>query len=116
MTTETGCRAAAEATLRARGGHVRGTGGLTLALAAACVLALPAGGAAAAAAPEFPTRAMRFIVPFAPGGPTDVAARVIGQKMAESWGHPVIVDNRAGAGGNIGMALAAKAPPDGHTV
>jgi tripartite-type tricarboxylate transporter receptor subunit TctC len=87
-----------------------------LVLAVACAAALPAVEAMAAAAADFPVRAMRFIVPFAPGGPTDVAARLIGQKMAESWGHPVVIDNRAGAGGNIGMVLAAKAPPDGHTV
>jgi tripartite-type tricarboxylate transporter receptor subunit TctC len=85
------------------------------ALLATASVAAPAP-AWAAAAPDFPNRAMRFIVPFAPGGPTDVAARIIGQRVAEAWGHPVVVDNRAGAGGNIGMALAAKAPPDGHTV
>ncbi|MBC7778724.1 MAG: tripartite tricarboxylate transporter substrate binding protein [Proteobacteria bacterium] len=65
---------------------------------------------------DYPSRPLRYIVPFAPGGPTDVAARVIGQKMSEGWSQPVVVDNRPGAGGNIGMALAAKAPPDGYTV
>ena len=85
------------------------------ALLIACTM-LPLGGASAAATLEFPTRPMRIIVPFAPGGPTDVAARVIGPKMTEAWGQPVIIDNRSGAGGNLGMALAAKAPPDGHTV
>lgn len=87
-----------------------------LVLAVACTAALPVAEVMAAESADFPVRAMRFIVPFAPGGPTDVAARLIGQKMAESWGHPVVIDNRAGAGGNIGMVLAAKAPPDGHTV
>jgi tripartite-type tricarboxylate transporter receptor subunit TctC len=64
----------------------------------------------------FPTRPVRMIVPFAPGGPTDVIARVIAQKLTESWGHQVVVDNRGGAGGNIGMALAAGALPDGYTM
>jgi len=79
-------------------------------------MALPVAVAEAAEPVSFPSRPMRIIVPFAPGGPTDVAARVIGPKMTEAWGQPVVVDNRVGAGGNIGMALAAKAPPDGHTV
>ncbi len=85
--------------------------GLTLAAALAASMLAPL-----AVAQEYPSRPIRIIVPFAPGGPTDVAARVIGPRMAEAWGQPVVVDNRAGAGGNIGMALAAKAPPDGHTV
>jgi tripartite-type tricarboxylate transporter receptor subunit TctC len=57
-----------------------------------------------------------MIVPFAPGGPTDVIARVVAQKLSEAWGHQVVVDNRAGAGGNIGMGLATQALPDGHTI
>jgi tripartite-type tricarboxylate transporter receptor subunit TctC len=81
----------------------------TLALAA---LAQPAPGAD----PAYPSRPVRMIVPFAPAGPTDVIARVIAQKLGDLWGHQVIVDNRAGAGGNIGMGLAANAPPDGYTV
>ena len=89
--------------------------GVQVALALACAL-LAQAGASAAAASAFPTRPMRIIVPFAPGGPTDVAARVIGPKLSDAWGQPVVIDNRVGAGGNIGMALAAKAPPDGHTV
>jgi tripartite-type tricarboxylate transporter receptor subunit TctC len=113
MTNIDGCLPAAGSASRPRGQRA---GTATLVLAAACIAATSTGDAMAAAAPDYPTRAMRFIVPFAPGGPTDVAARVIGQKMSESWGQPVVIDNRAGAGGNIGMALAAKAPPDGHTV
>jgi tripartite-type tricarboxylate transporter receptor subunit TctC len=71
----------------------------------------------ALAQPEaFPARPMRFIVPFAPGGPVDVVARLIAPRIAEQTGHAVVVDNRPGAGGNIGAALAAKAAPDGHTV
>jgi len=66
--------------------------------------------------PAYPSRPVRMIVPFAPAGPTDVIARVIAQKLGDLWGNQVIVDNRAGAGGNIGMGLAANAPPDGYTV
>jgi tripartite-type tricarboxylate transporter receptor subunit TctC len=57
-----------------------------------------------------------MIVPFAPGGPTDVAGRVVAQKLSEAWKQQVVVDNRAGAGGNIGMGLAANATPDGYTL
>lgn len=68
------------------------------------------------AADSYPTKPVRIIVPFAAGGPNDFIARVIGQKLAETWGHPVVVDNRAGAGGNIGTQLTAKAAPDGYTL
>ena len=57
-----------------------------------------------------------MIVPFPAGGPTDAIARAIGQKLSETWGQPVIVDNRPGAGGNIGTELAAKSPADGYTL
>ena len=73
-------------------------------------------GSSVAAEGAYPTRPVRLIVPFAPGGPTDVIARVIAQKLSEAWGHQVVVDNRAGAGGNIGMGLAATALPDGYTI
>ncbi|MBI4194773.1 MAG: tripartite tricarboxylate transporter substrate binding protein [Betaproteobacteria bacterium] len=69
-----------------------------------------------AAEPQYPSRPVRLIVPFAPGGPTDTIARVIAAKLTESFGQQVVVDNRAGAGGNIGMGLAAGASPDGHTI
>jgi len=68
------------------------------------------------ASDTYPTHTVKMIVPFAPGGPTDVIARVIGQKLSERLGKPFIVENRAGAGGNIGMAAAAGAPPDGYTL
>src|SRR5688572_17879396 len=72
--------------------------------------------AAVAAEQSYPSRPVRMIVPFAPGGPTDVIARVIAQKLSEMWSHQVVVDNRAGAGGNIGMGLATSSPPDGYTI
>lgn len=67
-------------------------------------------------APKFPTRPLRMIVPFAPGGSTDVLARMLARQLTESLGQQVVVDNRPGAGGNIGMALAAKSMPDGHVM
>lgn len=85
--------------------------GKTAWMAAALVL-LAAG---QAVAQEYPARPVRLIVPFAAGGPTDVIARIIAQKMTEGLGHQFVVDNRAGAGGNIGMGIAAAAPPDGYT-
>jgi tripartite-type tricarboxylate transporter receptor subunit TctC len=69
-----------------------------------------------AAAQAFPTKAVRLIVPFPPGGGTDILARPIAQKLAEKWGQPVIIDNRGGAGGNIGTKAAAETDPDGHTI
>jgi len=72
--------------------------------------------AAAAEAQTYPTRPVRMIVPFAPGGPTDVIARVVAQKLSEAFHEQVVVDNRAGAGGNIGMGLAANSPADGYTI
>jgi len=80
---------------------------------AAVALALAA---AAAAAQSYPAKPVRIIVPFAPGGATDIVTRIVAQKLTETWGHTVVVDNRAGAGGNIGADLAAKAPPDGYTL
>src|SRR3954470_23051082 len=71
---------------------------------------------ARAADAPYPTRPVRMIVPFAPGGPTDVISRVIAQKLTEAWAHQVVVDNRAGAGGNIGIGLATSALPDGYTI
>jgi len=72
--------------------------------------------ATAVAAQDYPSRPVRMIVPFAAGGPTDVIARIVAQKLTEGFGHQVVVDNRAGAGGNIGMGLAATSQPDGHTM
>lgn len=67
-------------------------------------------------AQSWPNKTIRLIVPFPPGGGTDIMARFVGQKLTESLGQQVLVDNRGGAGGNIGTALAAKAVPDGYTL
>jgi tripartite-type tricarboxylate transporter receptor subunit TctC len=64
----------------------------------------------------FPTKPVRFVVPFAPGGSTDTLARALGQKLSDGLGQQVVIDNRTGANGNIGMDIVAKAPPDGHTI
>ena len=69
-----------------------------------------------ALAQDWPAKPIRFIAPNLPGGPTDILARLIGQKLAEALGQPVVVENRAGAGGNIGTEIAAKSPPDGYTL
>ncbi len=71
---------------------------------------------ACAAAQTYPVKSVRVIVPFAAGGATDIVARVVAQKLGETWGQQVVVDNRAGAGGNIGGELAAKSAPDGYTL
>lgn len=71
---------------------------------------------AAAQADDFPSKPIRIVVPFPPGGATDAAARLVATKMSEKWGQPVVVDNRAGAGGNVGSDLVAKSAPDGYTL
>jgi tripartite-type tricarboxylate transporter receptor subunit TctC len=73
-------------------------------------------GAARAAADAYPNRHVRFIVPYPPGGITDVLARTIAQRISTQWGQQMVVDNRAGASGNIGIGIAAKAPADGYTI
>lgn len=86
----------------------------------AAVLAALLGVASAALAQDptaaFPNKPIRWVVPFAPGGPIDVVARLLGPKLAERLGQPVIIDNRVGAAGNIGTDSVIKAPPDGYTV
>jgi tripartite-type tricarboxylate transporter receptor subunit TctC len=84
--------------------------GKWLLLAAAIVMSAPAW------SQGYPVRPVRVIVPFAPGGATDIVTRVVGQKLAELWGQSVVVDNRSGAGGNIGADLVAKSSPDGYTL
>jgi tripartite-type tricarboxylate transporter receptor subunit TctC len=80
-------------------------------LAAAAILT-----PAPASAQAYPTKPIRLVVPFPAGGPLDVTARAIGQKLSEAWGQPVVIDNRPGAGGNIGADLVAKSAPDGYTI
>src|SRR5438128_11291992 len=70
-----------------------------------------------AQAPDsYPSKPLRFILPFPPGGPTDILGRLIGERLASSLGQPVIVENRGGAGGNVGAEAAAKSAPDGYTL
>jgi len=85
-------------------------GAIALALAAALLGSTPC------PAQDYPTRPIRIIVPFGPGGPADVAARLIGNVLQEGFGQSVVVENRTGAGGVIGTQEAAKSPPDGYTL
>ena len=71
---------------------------------------------ATAAHAQFPSRALTIIVPIPPGGAPDIAARLVGEKLAQSLGQPVVIENRAGANGNIANELVAKSAPDGHTI
>src|SRR6185436_108351 len=72
--------------------------------------------ASGAAAQSFPSKPIRFVAAFPAGGPSDIVARAIGRRMSEVLGQPVVIDNRTGAGGNIGAEAVAKSPPDGYTV
>ena len=81
------------------------------------VLSCVASGVTAAdAVANYPSRPIRFIVPFVAGGPSDVLSRLLGQKLTESWGQTVVIDNRGSAGGIVGFELGAKAAPDGYTL
>lgn len=89
---------------------------MRLARSALAGLLFLASGNVALAGEAWPSRSIRFVVPYPPGGPTDLMARSMSGRLAEALGQPVVVDNRPGAGGNVGAELAAKAPPDGYTL
>jgi tripartite-type tricarboxylate transporter receptor subunit TctC len=86
---------------------------LAAVVAGGCALPLCGG---FVAAQNYPVKPIRWVIPFSPGGATDIVARSVGQKLAEAWGQQVIADNRAGGGGVIGADQIAKAPPDGYTI
>ncbi len=101
--------------LRAASHSHRAWRGLLGAIGLQLAFAAPAD-ALAAATTEFPARPIRLIVPYAPGGGADTLARGIGQKLSEILGYAVVIDNRGGGGTILGSDLAAKSPPDGHTI
>jgi tripartite-type tricarboxylate transporter receptor subunit TctC len=84
--------------------------------AVAAVVAATMAFAGETSADTYPVRSIRLIVPFAAGGPTDVIGRIVAQRLSDAWGQQVVIENVAGAGGNTGVAMVAKAPADGYTV
>ena len=86
------------------------------ALVATIPLTALAQSASTSSGPAWPAKPIRILIPFPPGGTSDILARLIGPKLTEAWGPQVLVDNRVGAGGNIAMELTARAPADGYTM
>jgi tripartite-type tricarboxylate transporter receptor subunit TctC len=93
-----------------RGDAVRFAVNLVFSVSAVALSSLEAAGDA------YPSKPIRFVVPYAPGGNTDILSRLIGQKLSEAWGQQVIIDNRPGAAGTVGAELVARAPADGYTI
>src|SRR5262252_8893039 len=85
-------------------------------VALATLAALAAAAAGAPARADYPEKPIRIVVNFPGGGPSDIAARILGEKFSAAWATPVVIENVAGASGNIGADRVAKAPPDGHTL
>lgn len=108
---------AAQAHAAASATSVPGLSGAACRASAAAIAAI---GLAMLTAPlhaqKFPSKPVRIIVPFAPGGQSDIITRIVGQKLGEQWGQAIIYDNRGGAGGTLGMAAVARAPADGYTI
>ncbi len=96
--------------------HIPALQRVSISIVIALSVAVAAAPGFAHAQPKFPSKPVRLIVPFTPGGTSDFLARLITPKMSESWGQPVVIETRTGAGGTIGAAIAAKATPDGHTL
>lgn len=90
--------------------------GIAALLLSAATLTATSGAASAESAQSFPNKPIRLVVPYPPGGASDVTARLIGQRLNEMWGQPVVVENRPGANGNIATEFVAKAPADGYTL
>jgi tripartite-type tricarboxylate transporter receptor subunit TctC len=89
-----------------------GCAALMLAALSLCIATNPG----TARAQAYPTKTVRMVIPFPPGGSLDITGRLIAQKLTEMWGQPVVVENKPGAGGNIGADFVAKSPPDGYTI